>query len=163
MDCSLLGSSVHGILQARILDWLPFSSPRDLPDPGIKSRSPAWQADSVPLCHLGSPSQRSCNDYNYPLPSSFSFKVWSQGESGIQLLPLELSQNSCFSIQFFFPLKVEKKHRGLWRKHHSLCVGPLPPPWPARIPTVPLNVQSATGCSCWITAWAARLLPPACR
>ena len=64
---------------------------------------------------------------------------------------------------FFFPLKVEKKHRGLWRKHHSLCVGPLPPPWPARIPTVPLNVQSATGCSCWITAWAARLLPPACR
>ena len=32
MDCSLPGSSVHGILQARILE-LPFSSPRDLPDP----------------------------------------------------------------------------------------------------------------------------------
>ena len=30
-------------------DWngLPFSSPGDLPDPGIKHRSPAWQADSL--------------------------------------------------------------------------------------------------------------------
>ena len=27
IDCSLPGSSVHGILQARILEWLPFSSP----------------------------------------------------------------------------------------------------------------------------------------
>ena len=26
---------------------LPFSSPGDLPDPGIKPRSPAWQADSL--------------------------------------------------------------------------------------------------------------------
>ena len=36
MNRSPLGSSVHGILQARILKWLPFSSPRDLPEPGIK-------------------------------------------------------------------------------------------------------------------------------
>ena len=27
---------------------LPFPSPGDLPDPGIKSRSPALQADSLP-------------------------------------------------------------------------------------------------------------------
>ena len=27
MDCSLPGSSVHGIFQARILEWVPFSSP----------------------------------------------------------------------------------------------------------------------------------------
>ena len=38
---SLPGSSVHGILQARILDELPFPSPGELPDPGIKTRSPA--------------------------------------------------------------------------------------------------------------------------
>ena len=25
MDCSLLGSSVHGILQARILEWVAIS------------------------------------------------------------------------------------------------------------------------------------------
>ena len=28
MNCSLLGSSVHGISQARILEWVPFLSPR---------------------------------------------------------------------------------------------------------------------------------------
>ena len=39
MDYSLPGSSVHGILQARILEWLPFPSPGDLPDPGIEPTS----------------------------------------------------------------------------------------------------------------------------
>ena len=84
MDCSLLGSSVHGILQARLLEWvvvvqslscgwlsvtpwtvahqaplsmefsrqdywsgLPFPTPRDLPDPEIKPRSSALQAESL--------------------------------------------------------------------------------------------------------------------
>ena len=41
MDCSPLGSSVHGILQARILEWVAISSSRDLPDPGIEPTSPA--------------------------------------------------------------------------------------------------------------------------
>ena len=36
MDCSPPGSSVRGILQARILDRLPCPSPEDLPDPGIE-------------------------------------------------------------------------------------------------------------------------------
>ena len=39
--------TVHGILQARILEWV-FPSPGDLPNPGIKPRSPALQADSLP-------------------------------------------------------------------------------------------------------------------
>ena len=33
---------------------LPFLSPGDLADPGIKPASPARQADSCPLSHLGS-------------------------------------------------------------------------------------------------------------
>ena len=44
MDCSPSGSSVHGILQARILEWVPFSSPGDLPDPEIEPKSPAASA-----------------------------------------------------------------------------------------------------------------------
>ena len=39
MDCSLPGSSVHGILQARILEWAAMPSSRDLPDPGIDPAS----------------------------------------------------------------------------------------------------------------------------
>ena len=48
MDCSLLGSSVHGILQARILKELPFPSLEDLPDSGIEPGCPVLQADSLP-------------------------------------------------------------------------------------------------------------------
>ena len=35
MDCSLPGSSAHGILQARILEWVTVPIPEDLPNPGI--------------------------------------------------------------------------------------------------------------------------------
>ena len=39
MDCSPPGSSVYGILQARILEWVAIPSPGDLPDSGIKAVS----------------------------------------------------------------------------------------------------------------------------
>ena len=39
---------VHGILKARILDWVPCPSPGDLPNPGIEPGSPTLQADSLP-------------------------------------------------------------------------------------------------------------------
>ena len=48
MDCSLPGSSIHVILQARILEWVATSFSRDLPDPGIEPGSPALQADALP-------------------------------------------------------------------------------------------------------------------
>ena len=48
MDCSLLDSSVMGFFRQQYWSVLPFPSPGDLPDPGIKSRSPALQADSLP-------------------------------------------------------------------------------------------------------------------
>ena len=35
MDYSLPGSSIRGILQARILEWVAVPSSGDLPDPGI--------------------------------------------------------------------------------------------------------------------------------
>ena len=53
LDCSPPGSSVHAILQAGILEWVPFSSPGDLPYPGIEPRSLALQADSLPSKPLG--------------------------------------------------------------------------------------------------------------
>ena len=65
MDHSLPGSSVHGILQARILDWLPCPPPRDLLDPGIKPgslTSPAFAgfftASSTWEAHLIHSTQR---------------------------------------------------------------------------------------------------------
>ena len=54
MDCSLPGSSVQGILQERILEWVSFPSP----DPGIESMiltSPALAGSFFTTSgHLGS-------------------------------------------------------------------------------------------------------------
>ena len=52
MNCSLPGSSGHGIHQASILECV---APGDLPRPGIESTSPPLQADSLLLSHWGSP------------------------------------------------------------------------------------------------------------
>ena len=54
MNHSLSGSSVHDILQARIVEWVAMPSSGDLPNPGIKPMSPAspaLQSDSLPLSH----------------------------------------------------------------------------------------------------------------
>ena len=40
--------TVHGILQARTLEWVANFSWQYLPNPGIEPRSPALQADSLP-------------------------------------------------------------------------------------------------------------------
>ena len=58
MDCGLPVSSVHGILQARILEWVAMPSSVDLPDPGIEPESyisciSGWVLDQQH--HLGSP------------------------------------------------------------------------------------------------------------
>ena len=50
------GSSVHGILQARIMEWFPFPSPRNLPDPGTEPESPVLQANLYHPSHQGSPA-----------------------------------------------------------------------------------------------------------
>ena len=48
MDCSPPGSSVHGILQARILEWVAMPFPREFPDSGLKLGLLHWQVDSLP-------------------------------------------------------------------------------------------------------------------
>ena len=45
--CDPMDYTVHGILQARILEWVAFPFFRDLPNPGSESRSPTLQADPL--------------------------------------------------------------------------------------------------------------------
>ena len=61
-ECSLSGFSVHGIFQARILEWVAISSsrwsfwPRDWTQVSCFAGSLLhWQASSLPLSYLGSP------------------------------------------------------------------------------------------------------------
>ena len=53
--CNPMDYSVHGILQAGILEWVAVPSPGDLHNPGIKPRSPTLQAYSLPAEPPGKP------------------------------------------------------------------------------------------------------------
>ena len=57
MDCSPLGFSVHGIFQARILEWVAIPCSKGIPDPGTEPLSPMSPAlqDSLPTEPSGEP------------------------------------------------------------------------------------------------------------
>ena len=56
MDCNPPGSSIHGIFQARVVEWVAISFSGDLPKQGIEPRSPALQEDSLPSGLRGKPN-----------------------------------------------------------------------------------------------------------
>ena len=53
--CDPAAHTVHGILQARILEWVAFPFSRDIPNPGIEPKSPTLQVDSLPAEPQGKP------------------------------------------------------------------------------------------------------------
>ena len=58
MNCSPPGSSDHGILQARILEWVAIPFSKGSSQPRIKPRSVALQVDSLPSEPPGKPGGR---------------------------------------------------------------------------------------------------------
>ena len=46
--CKLMDYTVHGILQARILDWVVFPFSRESSQSRDRTQSPTLQADSLP-------------------------------------------------------------------------------------------------------------------
>ena len=54
MDCSPPGSSFMGLSRQEYWSGLPFPPPGLLPTRRSNPRLQHWQADSLPLCHLGS-------------------------------------------------------------------------------------------------------------
>ena len=93
MDCSLPGSSVHGILQARILEWVVRSSSRGSSWPrdriGVSLCLLHWQEGSLPL---GSPFDHTTLLYFFSLQSHWIFfrtlseEVFSQKSTWIMPL-----------------------------------------------------------------------------
>ena len=107
VDCSPPGSSVYGILQARILERSAISFSRwssQRKDPTCSNPCLLcllhWQADSLPLNHLGSP----CRKYNVLKVRTIAFvlerrvevglKCIQGGEANSDHLDLELSARS---------------------------------------------------------------------
>ena len=76
VNCSPPGSSVPGILQARILSGWPFPAPGDLPDPGIEAQFLASTASASGFFEEGSP-------FIFLFFLFFLRREWSRGWSGI--------------------------------------------------------------------------------
>ena len=56
---------------------MPYPSPRDLLNPGIEPRSPAWQADALPSEPPGKPKKRMVTYKGTPVKLSADFSAVS--------------------------------------------------------------------------------------
>ena len=120
VDCSPPSSSVHGILQARILEWLPFLFPGNLPDSVAELGSTPWQADSLPSEPHGSPIFNTT-------PRVFNNKSLS-----------------CSNPTSYIPLRVKATVLAMGPKNticHSPALSPTitPPPSPSSSPLASLT------------------------
>ena len=73
MDYCLSGSSVHEFCRQEYQSGLPCPSPGDLPDPGIETRSPALQVDSLLFGQSGKPNIETVDN----VIVSQKFTIWS--------------------------------------------------------------------------------------
>ena len=92
--------TAHGILQARILEWVAFPFSRDLSNPGIQSGSPALQAYSLPAEPLGKPSV----DSAVGLSRAWKVQLWEPRR--VQTLPLRGWPLHCVWATTPFPLPL---------------------------------------------------------
>ena len=110
MDCSPPGSSVHGILQARILEWVAMPSSRGSSQPRdqtcVSYVSCIGRQVLYPSCHLG----------HHVLCAVLSHSVMSDSLRSRGLQPARLLCPWGFSRQEY------------WRGHHALLQGDLPDP-----------------------------------
>ena len=94
MDCSLPGSSVHGIFQARILEWIAISFSRGIfPTQGLNRGLPHCRQILYHLSHQGSPihlKHREAETQNGSRDKSSNLRLYT------------------LSIVFFFPAKISK-------------------------------------------------------
>ena len=112
MDCSLPGSSFHGDYPGKNTGvGFHAPSPGDLPNPGIKPRSPAFQADSL----LSEPPEKPMNtgvDSLSLLQGIFQTQESNQGLLHGRWILCQLS----YQGRHTFWLRIDKK---LCRDHHT--------------------------------------------
>ena len=102
MDCSTPGSSVHGILQVRILEWVPCAPPEDLPNPGIEPVSPSVLALQVDSFTAEPPGKPELPDHWGPIHSCLISKGLWQKSLRILMSGTEPGQEPGFLTQSLF-------------------------------------------------------------
>ena len=92
MDCSPAGSSVHGIPQARILEWVAISSPR--------GSSSFWELNSLPLSHQRSPTAQceswwiNCGPHDQQEGWGRITRTWTENQLGSYTVELTLGSRT---------------------------------------------------------------------
>ena len=138
MDCSLPGSYVHEILQARIVEWVAISSSRRSSRPWDQTRiSYYWQVGSLPLVPPGRPHSL----LNVLLPSKDSYLLQ---EAACDFRDVQLSHtcpqcthlsSSLLTLSIFEVLDSDS--------------GLLEPPTREKLPTALLSDSSLHLCYMW--------------
>ena len=104
------GSSVHGIRQARILEWVAISFSGGLPKPGIKHCFLTLQADSLPTEPPGKPFVQLCYKFmvshipSLPTPSYNSLEQLK-----------ELRKVPCLQLPFYY--KEHNSGTAKWKRY----------------------------------------------
>ena len=132
VDCSQPGSSVHGILQAWILEWVAISFSRG--SSLTQGSNPCFlpcQVDSLPLCHLGSPLQRNSpntgwylsmtSDLIHPVSSSWvQTQDWLRGCQDFARVSLD----SSFPVDCFYTKRMTWEEEQKFWDHKDLGLSP---------------------------------------
>ena len=121
MDCSRPGSSAHGISQARILEWVVFSSSRGIfLTQGWNPYLLHWQVDSLPLSHRGSPRVSwlysvSWLDLTWKWNLVINIGVFSC--SPFRILPYQISvqKPTCASLEEGWSWSLGQSQPSAWR------------------------------------------------
>ena len=110
MECSMPGSSVYGIVQARILQRFPCPSAGNLPDLGMEPESPALQVDSLPSEPPGKPDMA--------LTDLIIWCFW-KGPKRSCSTRFQLIQE-CLCPRGSWELTLSRIERFQWQRHHHL-------------------------------------------
>ena len=106
MECGLPGSSVHGILQTRVMKWVPFPSPGDLPTQGL----------NLGLSHCGQMFYHLTQQWNLGKAKSWLWKDQCYDENWYFGVPPRESESGVlllFPQGFFLPFPAPPEPRCL--------------------------------------------------
>ena len=112
MECSLPGTPLHGILQARILKWIAMPSSRGSSQPKDQTRisyvSCIGRWVLYHQCHLGSPHTSLC------FPKSIHLEIWQTWTKQLAVWVIKLKV-----LQKQFPYHLLHTR---WSKYSILCI-----------------------------------------
>ena len=140
MDCSLPGSSLHGILQAGILEWVAISfsikaDPRpnfSLEDKGFIS---LWAIPSVLLNE-----KQGCGREDLSVTQSLCFVKRTLKHAVCMLRLFSHVQLFATLVAHQFPLSMGFSRQEYWSGLHSPSPGDLPNPWIKHAPLMPPTI-----------------------